>query len=122
MYIKVGTDDRLYVRRNLAWWTRTQHHHEYSGVTMLRDGTILATPSSARDGDLHVLATPTSPPEVLRLGAPSGGVRAVTTLLDGSVVLLDMDGNLWQGLTPRSSYIHIRQGGPPLLDITPLPD
>ena len=122
MYFKVGTDGLIYVRKNIACWTRIQHQYEYAGATMLRNGTILAIPSKVGDGGLHVLATPTAPPEILIAGVPAVGVRAVTTLFDGSVVLLDMDGDLWRGLTPRSGYTRVQRGGPPLLDITTLPD
>ena len=121
MYLKVGPDHKIYKRRAISGWNKVRYQRPRPGVyvdaTMLYDGSIVAVHTS---GDLHLLATLSSPPEVVH----TPGTVAVTTLLDNSVLVLNRDGTVWRAWSPRGRWQQVDDlpSGVILLDVTTSPD
>src|SRR5262245_12897321 len=91
MFVAFDESPQIRIRPNIALWTRAgTFPNTYLAATVLQNGTILAV---GTDNLLYTLATPNS---TCTLIPNSGQVRAVTTMLDGTVLAVGMGGtSLW---------------------------
>ncbi|MGP4028900.1 phospholipase D-like domain-containing protein [Actinomadura sp. 3N407] len=98
MYLMVDPNGNIFRRKEISGWFKvpTSHHAAsvYLDATMIYDGSILAINVA---GQLHLLATPSGPAEIMN-HALASRPHAVATLLDGTVLVLTAAGTLhWAG-------------------------
>jgi phosphatidylserine/phosphatidylglycerophosphate/cardiolipin synthase-like enzyme len=102
MYLMVDANG-IFQRKEISGWNKLPTAHaaalRYTDATMLYDGSIVGISAAGYPplvaGRLHLLATPAGPAEVMDPNLGSAPV-AVTTLLDGSILVLTAAGTLHQ--------------------------
>ena len=103
MYVMVDANGTIFQRKEISGWYKFPTAHaaalRYTDATMLYDGSILAISAPGYPplvaSQLHLLATPTGPAEVINPNLGSAPV-SITTLVDGSILLLTAAGTLHQ--------------------------
>jgi phosphatidylserine/phosphatidylglycerophosphate/cardiolipin synthase-like enzyme len=125
MFLKVDANGSILQRREIAGWSKAVTSHAanlaYIDATMIYDGSILAITTANPTNELHLLATPSGPAMDMHHGLPSPP-HAVTTLLDGSIVVLTTAGTLHRADFASGPWLAVPAPGGPLADITVSPD
>ena len=103
MYLMLDTNGAIFQRKEISGWSNVPTALTYTDATMIYDGSILAISNA---GQLHLLATLSGPAQDMAHNLPHQP-HSVAALLDGSVLVLTGNNELFRANFPRGPWTQL---------------